>query len=254
MAINYPYYRIFRPPLSPHQDRAYEYLWQHKYASDARELALSYNLLERGLQTLFEFIEPTENNLSTYSHRIYELLFRAATEFETHCKRILGANRYTHKNQYNIEDYFHINQATKWSDYVVLIPSWRNRVKILHPFQEWESGTYKPLPWYQSYNHVKHDRFSNFEKASFENVLLSISAVLVAFASQFTLYQIAPYKSRCSVLSTTVHTSHQDIAYQITDYSMFGICYPTWEDNEKYNIDWDKIEKEPDPLQQFLFS
>ena len=49
----------------------------------------------RDLNEIFDFVEPSNDNTSVYSHRIYELLLRAATEFESNCKGILKANGYT---------------------------------------------------------------------------------------------------------------------------------------------------------------
>lgn len=250
MAIDRPYFRIYRPSLDPYRNNKDGYLWDNRYAKDVRELALSYHLLEKDLQTLFEYVDPADANLSVYSHRTYELLLRGATEFEMYCKRILEAHGQPHKN---IKDYFLVNQATKWADYAVVIPSWRNQAKLLKPFQTWEAATFAPLPWYQAYNNVKHDRSRNFDQASLENALLAISAVLISFSSQFTLFQLSPYQSHSGVLTTKTQTDTELITFQIADNSMFGLCEPEWSNDEKYDFDWQKLFSEENPFEQFPF-
>jgi|ERR1035441_2404378 hypothetical protein len=39
-----------------------------------------------------EFIELTDTHLDVYSHRLYEILLRACTEFESLCREILTAH------------------------------------------------------------------------------------------------------------------------------------------------------------------
>jgi hypothetical protein len=93
MGIQRPYYRIVRPFLGDasclDSVYGYDYRWDDdfpadpRYANDRLELWRAYMLLEKDLLRLFEYVEPTDNNIQTYSHRTYELFLRAATEFET---------------------------------------------------------------------------------------------------------------------------------------------------------------------------
>lgn len=46
----------------------------------------AYQLLVKDFLRILEFIAPCDDNLATYSHRLYELLLRTATEFENFCK------------------------------------------------------------------------------------------------------------------------------------------------------------------------
>ena len=51
---------------------------------------------ELDFKKVFEYIEPSDINLEVYSHRLYELLLRAATECETNFTSILKDNDYIH--------------------------------------------------------------------------------------------------------------------------------------------------------------
>jgi len=46
----------------------------------------SFNLLTKDYLLIHEYIDPSDSNLHTYSHRNYELLLRLCTEFENLCK------------------------------------------------------------------------------------------------------------------------------------------------------------------------
>ena len=89
MGLQKPYYRIMRPLGG---SLFCEYIYDKRYATDRSGLCRAYQILENDLKTIFEFIEPNDDNCKSYSHRTYELFLRSATEFETNCKRILTAN------------------------------------------------------------------------------------------------------------------------------------------------------------------
>lgn len=55
------------------------------------------------------YIEPSDDNKDTYSHRIYELYLRTCTEFEANAKFILKSNGYN--NAKRILDYWKLNKA-----------------------------------------------------------------------------------------------------------------------------------------------
>src|SRR5689334_2470696 len=91
MPVTEPYFGICRPQ----QDGAYMRRLDNFYALDSRycsnrvHLVQAYILLERDLLELFDYVEPADSNLATYSHRLYELLLRACTEVETNATGIL---------------------------------------------------------------------------------------------------------------------------------------------------------------------
>ena len=257
MGIPRPYYRIIRPFSRDFEEikgTAYPYQkdWEEEfpghpeYANDRQELWRAYKLVEKDLLRLFEYVEPTDNNIRTYSHRTYELLLRAATEFETNCKRILDGNGYRCSGNPNITDYFKINTSSRLGDYAVSLLVWYPK-KALKPFHDWNTGTHV-LPWYQSYNLVKHDRNKNFQEASLENVLNAITGLYVILFSQFVFSSGLPsslYDYRLSVNNTTISTAGD----------IFGVVPPdTWTEDELYDFDWEEIKDRPDPFCQFAFT
>ncbi len=53
--------------------------------------------------------------------------------------------------------------------------------RYLTPFEPWKSlisgGKYLPLPWWQNYNSLKHDRLSHIRKATLESILDAVCAL-----------------------------------------------------------------------------
>lgn len=141
-------------------------------------------LIIRDLYELFNYVEPNDVNLRTYSHRLYELLLRTATEFDANCKGVLDANGYVKPGgaNLNITDYFKLEAVCHLSGYKVSFERWPNHV--FKPFEAWSAGTFAPLPWYQGYNHVKHNRFAHFNEANFENVMNAIAGLLCILHAQ----------------------------------------------------------------------
>lgn len=222
MSIEQPYYRITRV-LNDDLD----YLgYAEELAAQNRSLIRAYKDLEKDLIELLDYIEPCDNNLETYSHRIYEMFLRACTEFEANSKAILNANGYI-KDHYNMTDYYKLNSAMKLNDYVIKISIWEDTPKIFKPFSSW--GTGHTLPWYQSYNKVKHNRSENFKYANLENLFLSIAAVQIILYGQFSVHSFSEFQSTTSV------QSHDD-GFMCHDTSIFALKFDgVWNEEEKYS-------------------
>ena len=239
MAITKPYFRIARIESGD------EYIRDRRYAPDRFMLIQSYQLIENDLKKILEFIEPADSNKDTYSHRLYELLLRCSTEFETNCKRILYANGYRRGNL-KMEDYYKINKATRVSEYEIEINNWYPSTKTFCPLQEWSSNY--TLPWYQAYNHVKHDRFQNFNEATLNNVLFAAASVLAILFAQFYEYTFSPYNDE------TMLAQRDSDDFRYGNNSLFNIKPCTrWPGREQYIFAWSNIKNDPEPFDKYPF-
>jgi hypothetical protein len=140
-------------------------------------------LLQKDLEHLFEFIEPSDQNLQCYSFRIHELLLRACVEVEANCKAILEENGYRKVGNWNMNDYQKVNVSHHLSSFVVQLPVWHGCKKIRAPFEAWASG--KPLPWYHAYNKTKHDRHTGFSKATLDQLVDAICGLVSVISANF---------------------------------------------------------------------
>src|SRR3972149_5231751 len=216
-----------------------------EYAPEYTSLIRAYRIIEKDLIRILDFIEPSNANLSTYSHRLYEILLRACTEFETNCKGILEANEYSKSGYCNISDYCKINASSRLSDYELRIGIWHDDKKTFRPFSDWAEKD-KSLSWYQDYNTVKHNRSGQFKLAKLENVLMAISGVLVLLFSQFHF--------RCFCVYPEFALYQLRAGWYASDHSIFEIKPPqNWTEDEHYNFDWSKLSTESERFGTYGF-
>ena len=244
VAITKPFYRIIRPMVS--SDVFCPYVLDNRFADDRSMLCRSYKILESDLKKIFEYIEPSEDNKATYSHRIYELFLRASTEFESNCKRILEVNGYVKSTNLNICDYRKIDKATKLSEYEVYIDIWRPQRLKIQPFLKWKNVNDYSLSWYKEYNAVKHNRQTNFDKANINNLIQAVAAIYTILYSQFGVYSFNPYQQLNMV-------EENDYGAMFSGESIFSIIPPIWSNNEKYNFEWNTLKEEASPFEMFNF-
>jgi len=64
------------------------YLLHKRYATDPRHYVRAFQLLQQDVLDLFSYVEPSDKNLQTYSHRIQQLLMRACVEVEANLTAI----------------------------------------------------------------------------------------------------------------------------------------------------------------------
>jgi hypothetical protein len=198
------------------------------------------------MQKLFEYIEPSNKNLGTYSYRIHELLLRTCIEVEANFKATLNENTYSKAKGYlDMGNYNKINITHHLSDYTVKIPIWAESEVTFKPFARWKEEKNNSLCWYQAYNDSKHNRQNKFKQAKFEHLINAISGLFVLLSSQFGYEDFAPPNH------TIVMSGDQDrqngLAAGIGGF--FLIKFPhDWKDEEKYDFNWSELKNENDKL------
>jgi hypothetical protein len=140
--------------------------------------------LTNQLERICRVVHPDDaGTLDVYGHEIRNLLILAATEVETHWKGILTANG---ARANNTLDYVKLSAPLQLPAYEVALPyyPWLAPVR---PFANWQpsSTPSRDLPWYDSYNAVKHDRELNFPRATLRNAFHAICGNYVMLCAQF---------------------------------------------------------------------
>ena len=255
MSINKPYYRMLRPNK---QNDGYfaDYVINNRNIIDWSSPIRAYDLIIADFKKICEYIDPSDDNYTVYSHRLYEIFIRACTELESNMKAILKTNGYMKKNKkeevidedwWNINDYKKLEPILKLSDYTVLINFWNGgRGEKCVPFQNIANGNSGNLVWYQNYNEVKHNREKKFHLASLENLLNSLCGLFVILFSQYGVQVFSPYQSVQS------YDNSGKIIHK--DSSIFSIVPPEWQDDEKYDFNWSKIREEKNPFEKYFKS
>lgn len=146
----------------------------------------AFKNIQQSLDNLFNYIEPEQINLKTYSHKIRELLILSCTEAEYLMKKVLLDNGYVSSRLYT-SDYFKCKNILKLGEYEVVLKQYTD-LKRFHPFKEWTDiggRTTSSIPWYQAYNAVKHDRGGNISQANLEHLLDAVAAIHILLESQY---------------------------------------------------------------------
>jgi hypothetical protein len=143
----------------------------------------AFQLLLRDLHRLLEFVEPVDANEKTYSHRIFELLLRTCTEYESLCKHLLQVAGYESPERnfehWNGRDFQALAVNRPLTKHQVRVRFWRP-IKNVEPFQAWKND--EALPWYQNYNKVKHNRHEDFKKATLETLVDALAGLFEMLA------------------------------------------------------------------------
>jgi hypothetical protein len=142
----------------------------------------AFRLLVADFLRVCEFVEPTDEHLGVHSHRLYELLLRSCTEFESICREALTAEGYHQKTgNVNVTHYVRVEPKLKLRGQTAILAFWRPDPIDLAPFADWTPQT-PSLGWYQGYNAVKHNRNTEFPQANLRNVRDAIAALFIVLA------------------------------------------------------------------------
>lgn len=247
-----PYHRIFRPMFERDNSgwNGHVFLNDHSYALNPQAYMRAFNYLQDDIKNLFEYIEPSDKNLSTYSHYIQQLLMRCCVEVEANFKAIFKENKYISRDERNwtMNDYRLINKSHHLDRYIVAFPIWSGIHNKFQPFSEWTiSG--KSLHWYDAYNKSKHDRQKNMQLANFSNLLYAFSALFVVLTAQFGT---ETYEPGCTFLACGGDDSdyYNDMNFGIGNY--LGFLSPdNWTEEEKYDFDWNKLKNESERFRKY---
>ena len=144
-----------------------------------------------------------------------------------------------------MSDYKKINKSHKHSSYEVKIPVWNGNQNIRKPFANWSDN--KSLEWWDGYNKSKHNRHSEFQKATFNNLTNAMCGLITVLSAQFEDIDFAPIEAGLSIGG-----NNDGMESSIGGY--FRIKYPTdWDENEKYNFNLDEIENDSNPFDKFMY-
>ena len=223
-----PYKRIIRPEhlYNTNITIGHAFLNRKDYCNETRQLIHAFHIIQDDFRKLMDYVELHNDNNTTFSHRIYELLLRTCTEFENNCKGVLLDNNYSMSGgNLKIFDYFKINKASKLNEYTVKIKNWFPEPLEIKPFQEWNSDEYSSLFWYKAYNNVKHNRSDNFQEANLKNLTYALAGLFVILISQFDKNIFNQFQEWSMSLSA-------DDGYQSSQNSIFSFKYPNWTDSD----------------------
>jgi hypothetical protein len=205
--------------------------------------------LQKDVLELFDYIEPSDQNLPCHSYRIHELLMRACMEVEANCKAILTENGMTLRDRPNMTDYRKVEQSHKLSAYQVGVPTWHGDSALRTPFASWANvpPADRTLPWYDAYNKTKHSRATHFNEATFGNMLDAVCGVVAILAAQF---RDEDFSWNDPIVAVGGRSDGMETA--IGGY--FRVKFPDLPDENRYGFHWCDLEDLADPFVNFEYA
>lgn len=178
---------------------------------DAASYRASCDLLLRDLLEVFEFVKPVSAHEHVYSHRLFALLLRACTDFESIAKDLLMlAGSQKQPEKINVLDYRELEPSLRLEPIEVRLLAWRPKPLVVFPFRGWISAN-PPLSWYADYNAVKHNRQHEFAKASLITVITATAGLLTVVIKASDFYW---EESSCSFEQCAFSFSHAGFRVQ----------------------------------------
>lgn len=253
MSVTKPYRRTCRQFTDGKYSEGgrWQYLLHKKFANDPQHFVRAFLMLQEDLMELFRFVEPADQNLQAYSHRIQQLLTRCCIEVEANLTAILLENKYQKASRdLTMKDYKLIEFSHRLSHYRIRIPGWTGVQQIRTPFAAWGATPQGSLGWYQAYNQAKHDRHAHFHLATFDVLLEAMCGLSTLLASQFHQENYSPQDKSLSIGSSYSYDTDDGMTASIGGF--FRVEYPSsYPLNERYDFDWKALSQLPDPFDEF---
>jgi hypothetical protein len=150
MSFAKPFYRNYRG-IKPSPNSGYSgwaYIHDRDYAKSAEHYVRAFILIQNDLQSIFEYLEPSDECRTSYSYRIHALLMRTCIEVEANFKAILEENTFTPppKRSLNTTDYRKVDATHHLFSYEVMLPIWNGGAADLETFRAVEVGTWPTEP------------------------------------------------------------------------------------------------------------
>ena len=243
MPVDRPYRRTCRQFVDGRYTEGgrWQYMVHPKFAQSPEHYIRAFLVILKDLQELFDYVEPADKNLACYSYRIHALLLRTCVEVEANWKAILKENGYGRSGDWNMGDYKKIEKTHLLSSYEVKVPNWSGSAAIRSPFSAWSTGG--SLLWFQAYNITKHDRHTEFEKATFEHLIDACCGLLIVLSAQFETNDFSPGNDLL-----VANGPRDGMESGIGGY--FRVRFPAnWPTELRYDFDWQRLKDEADPFQ-----
>lgn len=181
--------------------------------------AAAFRLLLRDYATFLEYVHADDSNSKTYSHRAYELLLRACTEFESIAKgEAIEAGIVSATDYSNITTLSPLINNLDLQGIEVVAPEWQPSALVMAPLAGWDS-TPHGLNWYRSYNSVKHNRAERFSDATLENVTLALAALFLLLVRLGAIELCLP---------NHIHLPDQKLEFSFDGMPFTLRCSDTW--------------------------
>lgn len=139
-----------------------------------------YLMLEENFYYTFKYVEPCEDNDTTYSKEYGKMLLSICSEIDITCKelcKVIENKNSEEVSNYNILNYKQVISIN--DNFMNESCTFLKSNEILQPWKEW--NTENCPSWWKDYNSLKHDRLlkCNYKLGNYYNVKNSIAGLYI---------------------------------------------------------------------------
>lgn len=176
--------KVWRPGLNVDFDKALN-INLDEFNRSKRELRI---LIEK-LKEILLYIEPCSSSMTTYGHKLRELLILTCTAVESAWLSYLKTAA-PQVQRATTNDYVKLKDILLLDIYKINFVSHPFLLEF-KPFEGWSSiNPTQTLCWYDAYNKTKHDSALNFNKSNLENCIRAIGGLIVMQCVRFSPYRV----------------------------------------------------------------
>lgn len=155
----------------------------------------AYKSIEADMMRVIEHIPLETRQYNVYSFKLTDIIIRSCSHIDSLFKDILrNQDLSDHPNQQKVtkaKEKLAKDKMLKITDYIEIFAEYlilapieafiRRNYDQIKPFKEFKNPNLddKIPTWWKAYNKLKHDFYSEVEKGTLENALLSLSALFV---------------------------------------------------------------------------
>lgn len=175
------------------------------------------NILIRELVTVFEYFNPSEEHNEVYGIKLRNIILLACMEVEVHWKALLLNNGYqlpSNRSYQNTTDYVKLKKFINFEAKIKL--RYYQVYPEINPFKNWDSSApTTSIPWYDSYNKIKHNRQENISLATLKNAIDSLSALLILMLIRYNYNSVKENVDSNQFIYSEQHKNDDVMNYKV---------------------------------------
>lgn len=146
------------------------------FVPSPRVIVAAFERVESTLGAFLANVPLVQEHLSVWSPVLVGTIFESCSQVDSLWKLRAGSASNT-----TITDHFRNHASAVSDEWLVL---WDGDGFELRPFSAWSGQTqHSPLPWWQAYNSLKHNRWENVKDATVAHAVDAAAALFIAIAT-----------------------------------------------------------------------
>lgn len=135
--------------------------------------------VEAALETAVKYVPYCTVHLDVWSPQFAQIILDSASQIDSLWKAAEQTQNPSSSNEKRtITDHWDRHRHSVAAQKVIFFGG--PNPAVIAPFSEWDGSSYKSPSWWQAYNKLKHDRFSNQSEATMSHATHSVAALLLA--------------------------------------------------------------------------